>query len=99
MTARLDKPVPITVELASGTWSEPIATSSLRRGDIVVDGIGATAQDRHVVIFDRWVDSTRRAHVAYGQRGGHGTDWRSLTHGLEASSRYKARRLKNVIDK
>lgn len=99
MAAMLDKPGPITQQLASSTYSSPITMAELKRGDIVVDAVGDTASQRHVVIFDRWVDSTKRAYFAYEQRGDHGTDWRSRTYGLESGSEYKARRLNNVIDK
>lgn len=97
MAARLDKPGPNTVELATTTWTTTIAMPQLKRGDLVIDAIG-DGNNRHAVIFDRWTDSTRTRYYAFEQRGDHGTDWRSLTYGLEANSEYKARRLKNVID-
>lgn len=100
MAARLDKvpDAPNTQALITTTWTSPIAMSELKRGDLVIDAIG-DGDNRHVVIFDRWTDSTRTRYFAYEQRGGWGTDWRSHTYGMEANSEYKARRLLNVIDK
>lgn len=98
MAARLDKPGPNTVELNTSTWTTSITMSQLKRGDLVIDAIG-DGNNRHVVIFDRWTDANKTRYYAFEQRGGHGTDWRSLTYGLEPYSDYKARRLNNVIDK
>jgi hypothetical protein len=99
MAAKLDKPGPITQQLATSDYSSPIRMGELKRGDIVVDAVGDRAQDRHVVIFDRWVDTTQRAYYAYEQRGDYGTDHRTRGYGLEPYSEYKARRLNNVIDR
>ncbi|WP_086661647.1 hypothetical protein [Lentzea kentuckyensis] len=98
MAARLDKPGPNTVELATSTWTTSITMSQLKRGDLVIDAIG-DGNNRHAVIFDRWTDSAKTRYFAYEQRGDWGTDYRSLTYGLEPYSDYKARRLNNVIDK
>lgn len=99
MAARLDQPGPITTQLVSYSFS--ISMAELKRGDIVIDAIGDTWRDRHVVIFDRWVDPARRDHgyYAYEHRGDYGTDHRVRGYGLEPYSEYKARRLNNVIDK
>lgn len=98
MAARLDKSGPNTVALNTSTWTSSITMSSLKRGDLVIDALG-DGDNRHVVIFDRWTDTTRTRYFAYEQRGGWGTDYRSLQYGLEPYSDYKARRLNNVIDK
>jgi hypothetical protein len=98
MAARLDKPGPNTVELNTATWTTSITMSQLKRGDLVIDAIG-DGNNRHAVIFDRWTDSGKTRYFAYEQRGDWGTDYRSLTYGLEPYSDYKARRLNNVIDK
>ncbi|MET9225947.1 hypothetical protein [Lentzea sp. NPDC003310] len=100
MAARLpkDPDAPNTQALITSTYTFAITMTDLKRGDLVIDAIG-DGNNRHVVIFDRWTDSTRRAYFAYEQRGDWGTDWRSRTYGLEANSEYKPRRLHNVIDK
>ncbi|MGW6928661.1 hypothetical protein ACWGE0_01275 [Lentzea sp. NPDC054927] len=98
MAAKLDKPGPNTVGLNSSTWTFSISMAELKRGDLVIDAIG-DGDNRHVVIFDRWTDTSRTRYFAYEQRGDWGTDYRSRTYGLEPYSDYKARRLHNVIDK
>ncbi|MET9633303.1 hypothetical protein ABZX92_38180 [Lentzea sp. NPDC006480] len=99
MAAKLDKPGPITQDLPG--LSTLISMAELKRGDIVIDAIGDTWRDRHVVIFDRWVDPARRdfGYYAYEQRGDYGTDHRVRGYGLEPYTEYRARRLNNVIDK
>ena len=98
MAARLDKSGPNTEQLNTSTWTFSITMSSLKRGDLIIDAIG-DGDNRHAVIFDRWTDSSKTRYMAFEQRGGHGTDWRSLQYGLEPYSDYKARRLHNIIDK
>ncbi|HEX8866873.1 MAG TPA: hypothetical protein VF821_14540 [Lentzea sp.] len=99
MAAKLDKPGPITQELIG--FSSPIGKDELKRGDIVIDAIGSTWRDRHVVIFDRWVDPARHisGYLAYEHRGDYGTDHRTRGYGFEPYTEYQARRLNNVIDK
>jgi hypothetical protein len=63
------------------------------------DSYATWGEYRHVVIFDRWADATRRAYYAYEQWGDYGTDHRTRGYGLEPYPEYKARRLDNIIDK
>jgi hypothetical protein len=65
--------------------------SELQPGDLVIDAIGDD-NTRHVVIFERWNDSSHRSYAAYEQGSVHGTSRRSLTYGLSTGSEYKAYR-------
>ena len=98
MAAKLDRPGPNTEALITTDWTFSISMSELKRGDLVIDALG-DGNSRHVVIFDRWTDSTKTRYYAYEQRGDWGTDYRTRGYGLEPYSDYKARRLYNVIDK
>jgi hypothetical protein len=95
MALRLPKPGPNTVQLATSTYTSPIAMSQLQKGDLVIDAIG-DGNHRHVVIFEKW-NKAHTAYSAYEQRGGYGTDHRTLTYGLAKGSQYHARRPKNII--
>ena len=98
MAAKLDRPGPNTEARITTDWTFSISMSELKRGDLVIDALG-DGNSRHVVIFDRWTDSTKTRYYAYEQRGDWGTDYRTRGYGLEPYSDYKARRLYNVIDK
>lgn len=93
MALGLPAPGPNTVALASSAYSRPIPMSELRMGDLVIDAIG-DANNRHVVIFEKWANAERTSYWAYEQRGGYGTDHRVLTYGIKAGSEYRAYRPK-----
>ncbi len=98
MTLGLSKPGPNTVELAgNSSLTTPISLSSLTPGDLLIDATG-TNTTRHVVIFAGWTDSSHTAYDAYEQRGGHGTDHRVLTYGLDSGSEFKPYRPVNLSD-
>ncbi|WP_255948984.1 hypothetical protein [Streptomyces odontomachi] len=81
MALELAKPGPNTVGLATSTYTSKIAMGNLEKGDLVIDATG-TSTTRHAVIFEKWTSSAHTAYWAYEQRGGHGTDHRTLTYGL-----------------
>ncbi|GAA0361414.1 hypothetical protein NE235_22135 [Actinoallomurus spadix] len=96
MALALSKPGPNTVGLASKTYSTRIGMASLQKGDLVIDASGNN-HTRHVVIFERWVNSkTKKSYWAYEQRGGYGTDHRVLKYGLSKGSQYHAYRPKKI---
>ncbi|MFC4494252.1 peptidoglycan-binding protein [Streptomyces ovatisporus] len=89
MTLGLWKSGPNTVELASNReLTTPIGLGDLRPGDLLIDADGSNTT-RHVVIFEKWTDSSHSAYSAFEQRGGHGTDHRVLDYGLDSGSEYK----------
>lgn len=83
MALKLPKPGTNTVGLASSTHTKKIKMANLKKGDLVIDAKGSNLT-RHVVIFQKWVNSHKNAYWAYEQRGGHGTDHRKLSYGLKA---------------
>lgn len=96
MTLRLPKPGPNTVGLASSSNTKRLANmSQLQPGDIIIDAIGSNTT-RHVVIFEKWANSSKSSYWAYEQRGGYGTDHRTRTYGLSAGSEYKPYRPLNI---
>jgi hypothetical protein len=95
MALALSKPGPNTVGLASSTYSTPISMSQLQMGDLIIDAIGSNTT-RHAVIFEKWTGSAHSSYWAYEQRGGYGTDYRTLTYGLSSGSEFKAYRPKNL---
>jgi hypothetical protein len=98
MTLGLWKSGPNTVELAGNRdLTTPIALGDLRPGDLLIDADGSNTT-RHVVIFEGWTDDSHTAYSAFEQRGGHGTDHRVLTYGLDAGSEYKPYRPNNLTD-
>ncbi|MEU8353353.1 hypothetical protein [Streptomyces sp. NPDC048845] len=98
MALNIWKPGHNTVTLAEQrNLTTPIAMSELEPGDLVIDATGSNTT-RHVVIFEKWTDSSKSSYVAYEQRGGHGTDHRTLTYGLEAGSEFAAYRPVNITD-
>lgn len=89
MALGLWKPGPNTVGLATTrSITTPIRVSDLRPGDLLIDAEG-TNTTRHVVIFEKWADSSRTSYWAYEQRGTYGTTHRILSYGLNAGSEYK----------
>ncbi|MGH3379713.1 MAG: hypothetical protein ACRDP6_33765 [Actinoallomurus sp.] len=87
MALGLAAPGPNTVGLASSSVSTPIALGDLVTGDLIIDSTG-DSNTRHVVIFENWTDSSHSAYSAYEQRGGYGTDHRTLTYGLTSGSEF-----------
>lgn len=87
MALGLAAPGPNTVGLASSSVSTPISLRALVTGDLIIDSTG-TSKTRHVVIFQKWTDSSHSAYWAYEQRGGYGTDHRVLTYGLTTGSEF-----------
>lgn len=83
MALKLPKPGTNTVGLASSTHTKKIKMANLKKGDLVIDAKGSNTT-RHVVIFQKWVNSNKNAYWAYEQRGGHGTDHRKVSYGLKA---------------
>ncbi|MFE4018616.1 hypothetical protein ACFXPZ_14505 [Streptomyces sp. NPDC059101] len=82
MALRLPTPGANTVGLATDRGlTRPIALGELKGGDLLVDATGDN-NNRHVVIFEKWNDAAHSSYTAFEQRGGHGTDHRSLTYGL-----------------
>ncbi|MFB7634069.1 hypothetical protein ACFC0M_24425 [Streptomyces sp. NPDC056149] len=82
MALGLSTPGTNTVGLATDRdLARPIALGALRGGDLLIDATG-DGDHRHVVIFEKWNDAAHTSYTAFEQRGGHGTDHRSLTYGL-----------------
>lgn len=97
MTLGLWKSGPNTVELASNRGlTTPINLGDLKPGDLLIDAEGSNTT-RHVVIFEGWTDSSKTAYTAYEQRGGHGTDHRTVRYGL-GGDEYKPYRPVNLAD-
>lgn len=92
MTLGLPKPGQNTVGLTSSRYTERIAMSELKKGDLVMDAEG-TNTTRHVVIFEKWANSERTSYWAYEQRGRYGTDYRTRDYGLNGGE-FKAYRPK-----
>ena len=98
MTLGLWKSGPNTVELANNRdLTTPINVGDLKPGDLLIDADGSNTT-RHVVIFEKWTDDSKTAYSAFEQRGGHGTDHRTLDYGLDAGSEYKPYRPTNLTD-
>ncbi|AJE82996.1 MULTISPECIES: NlpC/P60 family protein [Streptomyces] len=92
MALSLGKPGPNTVGLATSTYTKKIKMASLKKGDLIIDKTGGSTA-RHVVIFVKWSSSAHKSYKAYEQRGGHGTDYRTLSYGV-GSDQYDAYRPK-----
>ncbi|OYN95416.1 peptidoglycan-binding domain-containing protein [Enemella evansiae] len=92
MALGLGKPGLNTVGLADSSVTKRISLNELKPGDLLIDSDG-TNNTRHVVIFEKWTDSSRTAYKAYEQTGdGDKTRYRVLKYGLDAGSQYKPRR-------
>ncbi|MEU8679856.1 hypothetical protein [Streptomyces sp. NPDC048611] len=82
MALGLPAPGTNTVGLATDRGiTRPIPVGELKPGDLLIDASGNN-NTRHVVIFEKWNNDARSSYTAYEQRGGHGTDHRTLTYGL-----------------
>ncbi|WP_369357552.1 hypothetical protein [Streptomyces sp. cg2] len=82
MALELPAPGTNTVGLATDhSLTRPISLGALRGGDLLIDATGDN-NSRHVVIFETWNNPAHSSYTAFEQRGGHGTDHRSLTYGL-----------------
>jgi hypothetical protein len=82
MTLGLPTPGTNTVGLANTrSITRPISVGELKPGDLLIDAAG-DSNTRHVVIFEKWNNAAHSSYTAYEQRGGHGTDHRTLTYGL-----------------
>jgi hypothetical protein len=81
MALELPKPGPNTVGLASSDFTSRITMAGLQKGDLIIDASGDSTT-RHVVIFEKWTSAAHSAYWAYEQRGGHGTDHRTLSYGI-----------------
>lgn len=82
MALGLKAPGPNTVGLTDPGITKPIALQDLKPGDLLIDANGDN-NTRHVVMFEKWDDPQHTSYTAYEQRGGHGTDHRSLKYGLD----------------
>lgn len=82
MALGLPTPGTNTVGLATNRGvTRPISLGELKPGDLLIDASGDN-NNRHVVIFEKWNNDAHSSYTAYEQRGGHGTDHRTLTYGL-----------------
>ncbi|QKW07685.1 hypothetical protein HUT18_16145 [Streptomyces sp. NA04227] len=90
MALGLGAPGTNTVGLTSPAITKPIPVNDLRPGDLLIDADG-NSNTRHVVMFEKWDNPAHTSYTAFEQRGGHGTDHRSLTYGLN-NNVYKAYR-------
>ncbi|MFG2921433.1 peptidoglycan-binding protein [Streptomyces sp. NPDC048305] len=98
MTLGLWKSGPNTVELAGNrSLTTPITVGGLKPGDLLIDASGSNTT-RHVVIFEKWTDSSHSSYWAYEQRGTYGTTHRTLSYGLSSGSEYKPYRAANIAD-
>ncbi|MGW7485380.1 hypothetical protein [Streptomyces sp. NPDC054786] len=82
MALGLPTPGTNTVGLATNrNITRPISLGELKPGDLLIDAAGDN-NTRHVVIFEKWNNDAHSSYTAYEQRGGHGTDHRTLSYGL-----------------
>jgi hypothetical protein len=58
--------------------STPISKAALRPGDLLINPAPNGAG--HVVIFDRWTDTTMSRYIGYEQSGGGGTHHRVIPY-------------------
>ncbi|MFC7486507.1 hypothetical protein ACOCJ7_14770 [Knoellia sp. CPCC 206453] len=74
---------PNTVALATSSFTRPITMSELLPGDLVIDSTGPSADIRHVVIFEKWTDSSHTAYWTFEQAGStNGTAHRTHSYGF-----------------
>ncbi|MFE1769785.1 hypothetical protein [Streptomyces sp. NPDC059008] len=82
MALGLPTPGTNTVGLATDRkLTRPVSLAELKPGDLLIDAAGDN-NNRHVVIFEKWNNDAHSSYTAFEQRGGHGTDHRTLTYGL-----------------
>ncbi|MFD8690024.1 peptidoglycan-binding protein [Streptomyces sp. NPDC059651] len=85
MTLGLGKPGLNTVGLAdsrNGVTKRLSSVSQLRKGDLLIDYSTTDGDFRHVVIFEKWANTSHSAYWAYEQRGTYGTTHRQLKYGI-----------------
>ena len=85
MALGLGKPGLNTVGLAdpgSGATTRLSSVSQLQKGDLLIDYKTTDGDFRHVVIFEKWANTSHSAYWAYEQRGTYGTTHRQLTYGI-----------------
>ncbi|MFD7868716.1 peptidoglycan-binding protein [Streptomyces sp. NPDC059783] len=85
MALALGKPGLNTVGLAdsrNGVTQHLSSTSGLRKGDLLIDASTTDGDFRHVVIFEKWANTSHTSYWAYEQRGSHGTTHRILSYGI-----------------
>ena len=100
MALGLGKPGLNTVGLAdpgSGATTRLSGMSQLEKGDLLIDYRTTDGDFRHVVIFEKWADTSHSAYWAYEQRGTYGTTHRQLTYGI-GSDNYDPFRPVNLGD-
>lgn len=100
MALGLGKPGLNTVGLAdpgSGATTRLSSVSQLEKGDLLIDYKTTDGDFRHVVIFEKWADTSHSAYWAYEQRGTYGTTHRQLTYGI-GSDNYDPFRPVNLGD-
>lgn len=85
MALGLGKPGLNTVGLAdsqSGVTKRLSGMSQLKKGDLLIDYSTTDGDFRHVVIFEKWANTSHSAYWAYEQRGTYGTTHRQLKYGI-----------------
>lgn len=85
MALGLGKPGLNTVGLAdagNGVTKRLSSTSQLKKGDLLIDYSTTDGDFRHVVIFEKWANTSHSAYWAYEQRGTYGTTHRQLKYGI-----------------
>lgn len=83
MALGLGKPGLNTVGLADSRVTTRLSsTSQLKKGDLLIDYSTTDGDFRHVVIFEKWANTSHSAYWAYEQRGTYGTTHRQLTYGI-----------------
>lgn len=74
-----------TVGLADpryGVTTRLSSMSQLKMGDLLIDYSTTDGDFRHVVIFEKWANTSHSAYWAYEQRGTYGTTHRQLSYGI-----------------
>ncbi|WP_369170964.1 peptidoglycan-binding protein [Streptomyces sp. R28] len=98
MALGLGKPGLNTVGLADSRVTTRLSsTSQLKKGDLLIDYSTTDGDFRHVVIFEKWADTSHSAYWAYEQRGTYGTTHRQLSYGI-GSDNYDPFRPVNLGD-
>ncbi|WP_151775066.1 peptidoglycan-binding domain-containing protein [Streptomyces abyssomicinicus] len=84
MALGLGKPGLNTVGLAttSSVTKRLSSVSQLKKGDLLIDYSTSDGDFRHVVIFEKWANTSHTAYWAYEQRGTYGTTHRQLKYGI-----------------
>ncbi|MEU8618330.1 peptidoglycan-binding protein [Streptomyces sp. NPDC048623] len=85
MALGLGKPGLNTVGLAdsrNGVTTRLSSVSQLQKGDLLIDYRTDDGDFRHVVIFEKWADTSHSAYWAFEQRGTYGTTHRQLRYGI-----------------